>query len=68
MKFPSLKFEAGSKVIKDNNIYEIKDIVYSTGSDTWYVIYFLTTDYSIYSVPKYETLEEFEEEFDLLLN
>lgn len=68
MKFPPLKFEAGSKVIKDNDIYEIKDIVYSTGTDTWYVIYFLTNDYSIYSVPKYKTLEEFEKEFDLLLN
>ena len=59
MKFPSLKFEAGSKVIKDNDIYEIKDIVYSTGTDTWYVVY---------SIPKYETLEEFEKEFELLWN
>ena len=68
MKFPSLKFEAGSKVIKDNDIYEIKDIVYSTVTDTWYVVYFPSEDYSIYSVPKYETLEEFENEFELLLN
>ena len=68
MKFPSLKFEAGSKVIKDNDIYEIKDIVYSTGTDTWYVVYFPAEDYSFYSIPKYETLEEFEKEFDLLLN
>lgn len=68
MKFPSLKFEAGSKVIKDNGIYEIKDIVYSTGTDTWYVIYFPTKDYLIYWAPKYETLEEFEDEFELLVN
>ena len=45
MKFPPLKFEDGSKVIKDNDIY------------------FPTEDYSIYSVPKYKTLEDFEDEF-----
>lgn len=67
MKFPSLKFEAGSKVIKYSESYVIKDIVYSTGTDTWYVIYFPTNDY--YEIPKefeYETLEEFENEFELL--
>ena len=68
MKFPSLRFEAGSTVIKENNAYQIQDIIYSTGTDTWYVIYFPISGYSIFSIPCYKPLEEFEKEFDLLLN
>ena len=68
MKFPSLKFEAGSRVIKETKIYEVRDIVYSTGTDTWYVIYFSIDDYSIFPTLDYKPLEEFEKEFDLLLN